>query len=194
MQEYDEISDWFAATRSTEAGLPDIADFVRPLRPRSKILELGCGHGIPISRFLIQSGFELFAIDSSVRMISRFRATFPDTRAQRATIQESDFFNTSFDAVVAWGVLLHLTGDEHAGAVAKVSEHLVAGGRFFFTAADEAGTTESTMNEVDFRYFSLGSANYRRLLEENGFVLVDEHRDLWDNYVYVAQKRPDTPL
>jgi cyclopropane fatty-acyl-phospholipid synthase-like methyltransferase len=193
MREYDKIADWFASNRSEEAGLPDIASFSRNLAPGSKILELGCGHGIPISRFLIQSGFELFAIDSSERMISRFRATFPEAHAKHATIQKSDFFHTSFAAVIAWGVLFHLTGEDQAQAIAKVSDHLAGGGRFLFTAADVEGTEESTMNDVGFRYVSLGSANYRRLLEKSGLALIDEHRDSWDNYVFVAQKCASGP-
>ncbi|MGH7566503.1 MAG: GNAT family N-acetyltransferase [Gemmatimonadota bacterium] len=188
MREYDEISDWFAANRSAEVGLPDIADFVRFLPPGSKVLELGCGHGIPISRFLIESGFELFAIDGSQKMVSRFRALFPTAHVQHATIQESDFYDTSFDAVVAWGVFFHLSEDDQERALAKVSAHLAVDGGFLFTAPAEEGATEGTMNEVVFRYLSLGSANYRRLLEESGLALVDEHRDAWDNHVYVARK------
>lgn len=192
MDEYDEISDWYAANRRSEVGVPDVSALARTLVPGSKILDLGCGNGIPISQYLVRSGFELFGIDSSPKMIARFRRNCPGAHAQCATILDSDFFNTVFDAVVAWGVFLHLAPTEQERAIAKVSRFLRPAGKFFFTAGDQEETAESQMGGVGFHYVSLGAAKYRRVLRENGFDVLDEHRDSWDNDVYVAQKRPNT--
>lgn len=95
MHEYDEISDWYAANRSSDAGVADVAAFARTLAPGSKILDLGCGNGIPISQYLIRSGFDLFGIDSSQEMIVRFRDNCPSAYAECAAIQGSNFFNTT---------------------------------------------------------------------------------------------------
>lgn len=194
MHEYDEISDWYAATRSPDAGVPDVAALAGTLAPGSKILDLGCGNGIPISQFLIRSGFDLFGIDSSQEMIARFRDNCPSAHAECAAIEGSDFFNTTFDAVVAWGVFLHLTPADQEQAVSKVSRVLSSGGKFLFTAGDQEGTAESRMSGVGFRYISLGAAKYRTLLHEHGFDVLDEHSDQWDNYVFISQRRPNKPL
>lgn len=63
-------------------------------------------------------------------MIERFRANFPNTPAQYARIRDSDFFNTCFDALIAWGVLFHLTPADQEEAIAKVSRSLKLGGKF----------------------------------------------------------------
>ncbi|CAN5321224.1 class I SAM-dependent methyltransferase [soil metagenome] len=194
MDEYDEISDWYAANRRPEVGLQDVSALARTLAPGSKILDLGCGNGIPISQYLVRNGFELFGIDSSHKMLAGFRRNCPGAHCQCATLQNSDFFNTVFDAVVAWGVFLHLTLTEQEQAIAKVSRVLKPAGRFFFTAGNQEGTAESQMDGVGFHYVSLGAAKYRRVLRENGFDLLDEHRDSWDNHVYVAQRLPNRPL
>ncbi|MGI8784347.1 MAG: class I SAM-dependent DNA methyltransferase [Acidobacteriota bacterium] len=194
MEEYDEIADWYAANRRPEVGVPDVADFARALAPGSKVLDLGCGNGIPISELLVRSGFELFGIDSSEEMIARFQRTCPGAHVQCASIRDSDFFGAVFDGVVAWGVLFHLSPSDQEEAIAKVSRALTPGGRFLFTAGDQEGTVESEMNGVLFRYLSLGAPRYRTLLGEHEFDLLDEHRDAWDNYVFLAQKRPHLPL
>ncbi len=146
MQEYDRICDWYASARRPQIGLPDLAEFERPLAPGSRVLDLGCGTGVPISKFLIGSGFELFAIDSSEKIVARFHGAFPHVPVQCARIQDSDFFRTSFDAIVAWGVLFHLAPSDQEEAIARISRSLNPGGRFLFTSPKDAVTWEDTMD------------------------------------------------
>jgi 2-polyprenyl-3-methyl-5-hydroxy-6-metoxy-1,4-benzoquinol methylase len=188
MDEYDKICEWFVSARRPNIGVSEVTEFSLSLSPGSKILELGCGNGIPISNCLINNGFNLFVIDSSSMMIEKFRTSFPNVPAQCSRIQDSDFFNTFFDAVIAWGVFFHLTHSDQELAISKVSKSLNAGGKFLFTAGKEYGASESPMNEVNFSYLSLGSAIYSQLLSKNGMRLLDEHYDEWENYYYIAQK------
>ncbi|MEO6120362.1 MAG: class I SAM-dependent methyltransferase [Terriglobales bacterium] len=188
MREYDQIFDWYVAERNPEVGVTDVEEFICTLPPGARILELGCGSGIPITRLLVRSGFAVFGVDSSARMIAGFRANFPGLSAQCATIQDSDFFSTDFAAVIAWGVLFHLTPDEQGAALAKIARHLQPHGRLLFTAGDKQGTRDGKMNEVDFRYYSLNSDEYERILSENGMRLLDRHNDRWENVYYIAEK------
>ncbi len=48
--------------------------------------------------------------------------------------------------------------------------------------------TESKMNSVTFRYFSYSVQNYRRILGDHGFTLVDVHADSGKNTYYLANK------
>ncbi len=91
MYEYDQISDWYAANRHPEIGVADIEKFAGSLGDSGKILDLGCGTGVPISQTLARMGFDVFGIDSSPEMISQFRTNVPHAHAQCATLQESDF-------------------------------------------------------------------------------------------------------
>ena len=188
MQEYDEIADSYIATRRPQVGVSEIAEFAASLAAGSRVLDLGCGDGIPVSQMLVRRGFAICGIDSSANMIEKFRSHFPGAPAQCARIQDSDFFQTSFHAVIAWGVLFHLTPADQEAVIAKVAKSLEAGGRFLFTSGAEEGVVESAMHGVTFRYISLGSSNYTRLLHTNGMRLVSEHFDEWDNYSYIAEK------
>jgi SAM-dependent methyltransferase len=191
MREYDEIAAWFAATRS-DAGLADLVAFSKSLRRGASILELGCGTGIPLSRFLLDAGFDLYAVDSSEEMMTRFRANCPEARSERATVQESRLFDAQFDASIAWGLVFHLRPRDQERAIAKVARHLRPGGRFLFTAGDHEGTESSPMNGVSFTYYSLGREAYARTLHESGLELLDDYEDENGNYVYVA-RRPEEP-
>lgn len=188
MHEYDQIAEWYVATRNPEIGVPALAAFTRRLPPRARVLDLGCGDGIPISRFLTREGFDVVALDSSPEMIARYQANFPDvpTRCERA--EEADFTAEWFEAVVAWGVLFHLSEPEQRAVIWKIANWLKPGGSFLFTSWDVEGATEGEMNGVTFHYTSLGVSGYRDGIERAGMRLQASHYDKWDNYLYVTQK------
>ena len=188
MREYDRIAEWYVAVRDVEVGVPDLAAFVRTLPPRASVLDLGCGGGVPVSQILTQEGFDVVAVDSSPEMVARYRANFPSVPVRCERAQEACFTTGSLGAVVAWGMLFHMSVAEQEAVIRKVSDWLSPGGRFLFTSGGVGGESESEMNGVTFEYVSLGVAAYRSVLEESGMRLEYHHTDAWDNYVYVAEK------
>ena len=188
MRKYDQIAEWYTAVRNSEVGVPEVAAFARTLPPRAKVLDLGCGDGVPISQLLAREGFCLWGLDSSPEMITRYRANFPGFSTRCERVEEVNFAAGSFEGVVAWGVLFHLTEAKQKTVIRQVSEWLKPGGRFLFTSGGTAGVSEGEMNGVAFQYVSLGASAYRRLLERAGMRLEDNYSDVWDNYVYMAKK------
>ncbi len=188
MREYDSIFDWYVTERSPVIGLPEIQKLSASLKAGARILDLGCGTGIPIAQFLIKTGFELFAIDSSEKMIASFREQFPRVPAACEKIQDSTYFNTTFDAVISWGVMFHLDRSAQEKVISNVARALNPGGKFLFTSGDKEGTAEGVMDGVTFQYVSLGIDAYLAALERNGLVLIDHYYDAAENYVYLASK------
>ena len=188
MHEYDQIADWYVDSRSSEIGVPDLVAFAKLLPRQTKVLDLGCGHGVPVSQFLLDQGFQLCGLDSSVELIARYRANFPHVPTRCEPVQDAHFEEASFDAVVACGLLFHLRRREQEAAIRKVADWLKYGGWFLFTSGSAAGERVGEMSGVEFHYRSLGVDVYRQLLEEAGMRLHDHHSDDWDNYVYLARK------
>ncbi|HMB92861.1 MAG TPA: class I SAM-dependent methyltransferase [Rhodothermales bacterium] len=188
MREYDQIAEWFTAVRSPEVGIPDLTTFAQFLSPRARILDLGCGDGIPLSQWLLRKGFDLTGLDSSAEMIARYRANFPTVSASCERAQEACFAPRSFEAIVAWGMLFHLSRTDQEAVLEKASGWLKPQGRLLFTAGDLEEVAESEMNGVTFQYTSLGAGAYRRILGSVGMRLEKAYSDAWDNYVYIAVK------
>jgi SAM-dependent methyltransferase len=190
MDEYDRISECFVRTRRGDVGLPEVARLAASLPVSAKVLDVGCGDGVPISKYLSERGLRIYGIDSSPRMIALYRANFPDAPTQCSRIEDSDLFGEQFDAIVAWSVLFHLSRDRQIDAIARISRHLRGGGQFLFTSGDVEGAVESTMHGERFRYTSLGVDGYVKALGAHGFTLADHHADMYDNHVYVAERTP----
>ena len=92
-------------------------------------------------------------------------------------MQDTGFDAGSFDAIVAWGVLFHLSAAEQAVVLAGVAKWLAPGGKFLFTSGKAKKTTESTMEGIAFRYVLLGSRRYDEILEGVGMHIVEEYDD-----------------
>jgi SAM-dependent methyltransferase len=189
MHEYDLIADWYAADRSSIIGIPELTALIASLTPGAAVLDIGCGNGIPLTAALVDAGCDVFAIDSSEKMLAHFRRNLPDVGVTCAAIQTCDFDSRRFDAVLAWGVIFHLTPEEQRTAFAKVASVLKPGGRFLFTSGDVDGSIEGQMNGVTFKYFSLDVEGYRCLLVEHGMKLIDVHQDSGGNTYYLAEGR-----
>jgi cyclopropane fatty-acyl-phospholipid synthase-like methyltransferase len=191
MHEYDAIAEWYASDRKHQTGVPEVTALASSIPRGARVLDIGCGNGLPITRALLNAGHRVVGLDSSREMLARFRANLPDTPAIRSIIQACAFANGVFDAAVAWGVIFHLTHDDQARAMASVSRVLRARAPFLFTAGDmddvDGGIT-GTMNGVTFHYFSFSVEAYRNLLSKNGFTLLDVHKDCGENTYYLARK------
>ena len=190
MHEYDLIADWYATGRDTShVGVPEIESLIASLPPGATVLDVGCGNGLPLTRKLLKARCTVVGVDSSSRMLERFRANCPGTPFICAPIQSANLDGQMFDAAIAWGVLFHLEHAEQRRAVAKVASVLKPGGFFFFTSGDQDGSKQGEpMNSVPFHYWSFSIEGYRELLRANGLTLLDVHRDQWENTYYLATK------
>lgn len=93
MSIYDSIADWFILNRQRHIGIQEVEKVAAMLPPGGKVLDLGCGHGIPITEYLVAHGFNVYAIDNLAELIAKFRENFPGVPAEWANIQESGFFD-----------------------------------------------------------------------------------------------------
>ncbi len=191
MHEYDLIADWYASERDDQTGLAEVKSLASSLPPGSRILDAGCGNGIPITRALLDSGHHVTGLDSSSRMLERFRVNFPQVPAILGPIQSCPFADSCFDAAVGWGVIFHLKPDDQIRAIGSIARVLKTQAPFLFTSGDVDGfeALEGSMNGVTFRYYSFSIENYRRILSEQGFALTDVHTDKSKNTCYLARKQ-----
>lgn len=191
MDSYNQIVRWYAEERSKSTiGIPEVRSLLQMLDKGARILDVGCGTGVPIGRYIAeQNQFSLFGIDSSAEMVARFRENLPEASVECVRIQESDFFSLTFDAAISWGVLFHLLPEDQEIVLAKIASALKVGGYLLFTAGhEEEGERRGVMDGVEFSYFSLGREKYERILSAHGLKVLDEHFDEGENYYYFARK------
>src|SRR5436853_846834 len=184
---YEALAGRFASGR-TPIGAAAVRRWSATLPPSATVLDLGCGPGIPISQTLINGGFHVYGIDASPGMVAAFRRHFPGVPCECAPVEQSTFFDRSFEGVIAWGLIFLLAPEAQAQLIHRVAQVLKPGGRFLFTAPREI--LKWADNLTGRASYSLGEAAYRKLLEDAGLALIGDDVDEGENYYYLSVKQP----
>ena len=183
---YEQIAETFMRARNPRIGPTTVREWSKTLPPGTAILDLGCGHGVPISQALIEEGFVIYGVDASVKLITAFRERFPKARAESAAVEDSEFFCRTFDGIVAWGLMFLLPPNVQTTVIGKVARALNPGGRFLFTSPKKAVTWSDAL--TGRTSISLGAEAYEQILRAEGLVPVGEEVDEGENYYYFVSK------
>src|SRR4030088_611154 len=90
---YEALAEKFMSSRNSRIGAATVREWSATLPGGPSILDLGCGHGVPLSQTLIDEGFAVYGVDASAKMIAAFRERFPDVHAECSSVEDSAFFN-----------------------------------------------------------------------------------------------------
>ena len=106
----------------------------------SRILDLGCGAGIPVARDLAALGHSVVGVDGSAQQILRARRNVPAAIFIQADMCEAEFETSSFDAVGAFYSITHIPAAQQCAIISKIALWLKPGGTLVASfAAGEAG-------------------------------------------------------
>jgi SAM-dependent methyltransferase len=188
---YEAVSAEFLARRgsrnwSAGIGVKEVRTWASTLPRRSSVLDLGCGPGFPITVVLIEEGLDVFAVDAAPTFVAAFQRNLPGTPIICEAIQESRFFNRTFDAVLAWGLMFLLRADDQYRLIQRFAEILVPGGRLLFTAPAQPHVWNDAMTGLES--LSLGAEQYRKLLGAAGVSVRAEYEDVGENHYFDAFK------
>ena len=130
------------------------------LNPGADILDLGCGTGEPMARYLTESGFSVIGVDAAPSMIAICKDRYPN-----GTWIEADMralaLGRRFDAIIAWDSFFHLDQDEQRAMFPVFERHITTGGVLLFTSGPREDAHVGTMYGEDLLHASLAPDEYR---------------------------------
>jgi cyclopropane fatty-acyl-phospholipid synthase-like methyltransferase len=174
---YNRIAGWYDRTRTRALIEKPYLDYLaRQLKEGASILDLGCGTGEPMLRYLVERRYDVLGVDASVAMIDLARARFPETCFEVCDMRDLTL-QRRFDAIIAWHSLFHLAPDDQRAMFERFARHLQPGGLLMFTSGSEAGEVWSENGGEALYHASLAAAEYRSLLEGHGFDVLHHVMD-----------------
>ena len=132
---YDRVAESYLATKDPQdpLALAALEELARELPFGAAVLDLGCGAGIPATRWLVRSGFSVTGVDFSEKQLELARRLVPGATYLKADMTQLGFEAATFDAVVALHSMIHVPRDEQPELLAGIHRWLKPGGLFLAT-------------------------------------------------------------
>lgn len=188
---YEGVSEEFLARRgsgrSTGVGVNEVRKWARTLPHGGTVIDLGCGPGFPITEVLVAESLNVFGVDAAPSFVQAFRRNLPNTPVVCEAVQDSRFFDRTFDAVLAWGLMFLLGAEDQHRLIQRIADILVPSGRLLFTSNAEPLVWNDGMTGLESR--SLGAEEYRKQLFAAGLSVSNEYEDEGENHYFDAFKK-----
>lgn len=172
---YDNITEWYLQWVSSQKSPREryTRKLLEELQPSPCILELGCGPGVPILKFLLDQGAQVVANDISTKQIEMAKARCPNAKLIAGDMTTLTFESESFHGAISFYTLFHLPRSKLKDMLTKIHGWLKPGGVFVFNLA--------TVDEEEIHGEMLGYGMFwssydvdgnQALLREIGFELL----------------------
>lgn len=181
--------------------------FCEKLSNNAKVLDLGCGSGVPIARYLSKKGCAITGVDSSEVMLEMAQQNFSVEKypnhlwilGDMRTIQLNDKSDANtdhntdetFDGILAWDSFFHLTAEDQRQMFAQFQQFSKIGTMLMFTSGSSEGEAIGEMFGEALYHASLSPDEYRELLAQPDFLVLEmvaNDADCTGHTVWLAQK------
>jgi len=137
-QAYDEIAEEYAGASDDVAEAAPLLDpFSKRLEAGSRILDVGCGDGSPVSAHL-GNRFDVVGIDISREQLRLATERVPETALLQGEMTALPIETASVEAVLAFYSIIHVPRSEHQSVFEEWARVLEPGGWVLFSSGEEA--------------------------------------------------------
>ncbi len=166
--------------------------FIAALPAGAAVLDLGCGSGFPVAKYMAEHGLHVTGVDTSPTLIALCRQRLP---AHEWLVGDMRLLQLPgrFDGVLAWDSFFHLRPDDQRGMFGVFARHAAPSAVLMFNSGPANGESIGTYRGDPLYHASLSLDEYRTLLGSIGFVVVAHAVEDWQTgggrTVWIARGR-----
>jgi 2-polyprenyl-3-methyl-5-hydroxy-6-metoxy-1,4-benzoquinol methylase len=176
---YNNIAVRYLAERTVDSeDVRLLDDFIELLAPHAKVLDAGCGAGVPISRSLAEH-FDVTGVDFSETQIELAKKNVSNAKFLCEDMTRLKFREGTFDGICSYYAIIHIPREEHQLLLLNFYHMLKTGGVALLCLG-----AENLVNDIDENYLGArmywsqyDSDTYIKMLNECGFSI------MWSRYV-----------
>jgi len=171
---YNIIADRYLATRTRDSEDVRLLDeLITRLPAGAKVLDAGCGAGLPISQMLSEK-FKVTGVDFSEAQIELARNNVPKATFICQDMTQLNFPDNTFDGICSYYAIIHIPREEHQLLFANFHRMLKLDGLALLCIGDENLIDDIDENFLGTRmYWShYDSETYLKMLMESGFIII----------------------
>lgn len=154
----------------------------------SRVLDLGCGTGLPFDRFLVEKDFDVTGVDISEKHVKMARENVPEANFIEGDFFEISFEENTFDAVVSFYAIFHIPRQEHPELFAQIRKWVKEDGAVLITLGpEEMDNHQGEIGGQKMLWSSYAPEKNIELLEDAGLDILttytEDYRD--ENHFWV---------
>jgi len=154
-----------------------VAELAGLLRPGARVVDLGCGAGIPATRELASRGLQVLGADFSVIQLRRAQRLVPAARFVQADMAGLYLRPATADAVVAFYSLIHVPLADQQALFPRIRDWLRPGGYFLATVGAGQWTGTAPYLGADMFWDHADTVTYLRWLQTARLT------PIWNRYI-----------
>ena len=171
---YNRIADKYLAERTRNSeDVRLLEDLALRLPENAKVLDAGCGAGVPVTQILSKR-FNVTGVDFSEAQIELARKNVPNASFFCQDMTQLDFPGSTFDAVCSYYAIIHIPREEHQALLANFHRILKSDGLALLCLGAENMIVAIEENYLGTRmYWSHFDADtYLSMLKAVGFIIL----------------------
>ncbi|MFX1563848.1 MAG: class I SAM-dependent methyltransferase, partial [Promethearchaeota archaeon] len=110
---YNKIASKYNASRHRFKNDKELEYFASLLPKRARILDAGCGAGVPVAKYLVEHGFIVTGIDFSTNMLKLAHQQVPEAEFLEGDMTQLMFPDESFEGVISTYAIIHVPKEKH---------------------------------------------------------------------------------
>ncbi len=172
---YDKIAGKYQTIRQMFDNKKELDGFVSLLPKNAKVLDVGCGAGVPVAQFLVERGFEVTGIDFSENMLKLASKNVPKAEFILKEMTKLDFEADSFDGLTAFYSIIHVPREKHYSLFQSFHRILKPEGIMLIClGTDEWEATEDYYGTEMF-WSQHSPKNSLQLIKKAGFEIISDN-------------------
>ena len=179
---YDLVADGYEALESAEAPWPRlrrVRAFADGLPAGSRVLDIGCGNGVPATRELALR-HDVIGVDISAEQVARAAGNVPAATCICGDARAVDLPAGTFDAIVALYLVDNIPSEEYGAFFRRLHELLGPNGRLLLSAEPGDDPWQPyTWLGVPMFINTIPTEALVRLLESAGFSIASTELETW---------------
>jgi cyclopropane fatty-acyl-phospholipid synthase-like methyltransferase len=154
-----------------------VAELASLLRPGARVVDLGCGAGVPATRELASHGLQVLGVDFSAVQLRRAQRLVPGARLVQADMAMFGLRPATVDAVVSFYALIHVPVADQRALFPRIRGWLRPGGYFLVIVGAQRWTGVEPYLGADMFWDHADTASYLRWLRAARL------RPIWHRYI-----------
>jgi ubiquinone/menaquinone biosynthesis C-methylase UbiE len=175
---YNNIAERYLAGRTRDSeDVQLLDDFIERLPENSKVLDAGCGAGVPISQILSEH-FAVTGVDFSEAQIELAKKNVPNATFICEDMTKFNFPENTFDGITSYYAIIHIPREEHQPLLANFHRILKPGGIALLCLG-----AENLIDDIDENYLGTrmywshyDTETYLKILNDCGFSIIWSRR------------------